>query len=626
MTANPSDDAAPQTPRSRWQGRLSISITLATAIGLLVGVAVLVVLVLGLGSAGRNTLSLLSQNAELAIDSATESVRRHLRAAEAQTAYVRRLIETGALDPGDRPALARVLTGALAAAPQIDAVFFVDASLKAVRVVRTPGRPLVDIVDVRGDPDSREGMKAMARRGKAYWGPPVWRKDQKKTYLNMRQPVMRDGRMIGALFSVVSVRELSGYLDRLAGAAGAQPFILYDRRFVLAHPAMAGGYPGRARNKPVPPLLGFTDPVLASIWQKENRYEMFIKLPKGVEGHVLRIFNDDYVYVYRRLEGFGDKPMLVGAYFRSGDIGAELRRLVNAGIAGLVALVLALLIAVFIGRRIARPIKTLSAEATRIGELDIADVKDLPGSVFRELNDQSQAFNTMLRGLRWFEAYVPKRLVERLIARGEPHTVDSVERDLTIMFTDIAGYTSLSEGADAAEVAALLNHHFGLVAACIEKADGTVDKFIGDSVMAFWGAPDKQKNRAVRACQAARAIARAVEKDNAARKRRGEPPIRMRIGLHRGLVTVGNIGAPGRVNYTIVGDAVNVAARIEQQAKDHVRKGEEVTVLMSGETRAHLGKRFKVKRVGEVAVRGRKAPVELYRLAGGGTNAPGRTR
>jgi len=228
---------------------------------------------------------------------------------------------------------------------------------------------------------------------------------------------------------------------------------------------------------------------------------------------------------------------------------------------------------------------------------------------------QARAFNAMLGGLRWFEAYVPKRLVTRLMAGGEAGALPSVERDLTIMFTDIVGYTSVSEGRDAGAVAELLNRHFALVAACIEDEEGTVDKFIGDSVMAFWGAPDKQKNRAMRACRAALAIRDAVTADNKARAAAGLPTIRIRIGLHSGKVTVGNIGAPGRFNYTIVGDAVNVASRIEGQGRQHGRAGEDVTILISGETARDLDESFDPVRVGEVEIRGRGEPVELYRLA-----------
>jgi class 3 adenylate cyclase len=314
------------------------------------------------------------------------------------------------------------------------------------------------------------------------------------------------------------------------------------------------------------------------------------------------------------LTTFGPKPWRIGLHVTQESVGAQVRRLIMAALVGLAAMILSVLAAIWLGRRVARPVIRIAGAAEQIAAFKLDEVPALPPSRIRELDTQARAFNAMLGGLRWFEAYVPKRLVERLMSGGQAGALPSVERDLTIMFTDIAGYTGMSEGRDADEVAAFLNDHFGRIAACIEAEDGTVDKFIGDSVMAFWGAPDKQKNRAIRACRAALAIRKAVEADNVARKAAGKPPIRMRIGLHSGTVTVGNIGAPGRLNYTIVGDAVNVASRIESQGRDHALDGETVTILISGETREDLDASFKTERVGEASVRGRTAPVELYRL------------
>ena len=174
----------------------------------------------------------------------------------------------------------------------------------------------------------------------------------------------------------------------------------------------------------------------------------------------------------------------------------------------------------------------------------------------------------MLRGLRWFEVYVPRALVERLMGLGTAGTLASVEREVTVMFTDIAGFTAFSEGRPAAEVAQFLNRHFAMVSESIEATGGTVDKFIGDGVMAFWGAPEAQPDHAERAARAALAIAQALRIDNEARRAAGEVPVRLRLGLHTGPVTVGNIGAPGRMNYTIIGDTVNAAQRVEALGKD----------------------------------------------------------
>jgi class 3 adenylate cyclase len=234
----------------------------------------------------------------------------------------------------------------------------------------------------------------------------------------------------------------------------------------------------------------------------------------------------------------------------------------------------------------------------------------------RELDDQSNTFNSMVGALKWFQAYVPKPLVQQLIREGDLSALESDERHLTVMFTDIAGYSTISEGKGAAEIAELLNQHFTIVAGAVEAESGTVDKFIGDSVMAFWGAPEKQKHRAIRACRAALTIRDGIAADNKMRVARGEPPVRMRIGVHSGEATVGNIGPPDRVNYTVIGDDVNVAQRLEQLGKE-VSPDDEVAILISAATVEDLDEGFTTEPAGDLAVKGRDAPVEVYRLMDG---------
>ncbi|MEE8544489.1 MAG: adenylate/guanylate cyclase domain-containing protein [Alphaproteobacteria bacterium] len=277
-------------------------------------------------------------------------------------------------------------------------------------------------------------------------------------------------------------------------------------------------------------------------------------------------------------------------------------------------MLLSTLAAVLLAHHIARPITRLAGAASHIGRLEISEVSELPPSRFRELDEQATAFNTMLRALRWFETYVPRTLVRRLVQRGGAAQVDSVERELTVMFTDIAGFTSLSEGRPAEQVAAFLNEHFALIAAEVEAEGGTVDKFIGDSVMAFWGAPEAQADHALRACRAVRAIAAAQAAANQRRRARGEPPVGLRIGLHSGPVTVGNIGAPGRMNYTIVGDTVNVGQRLEQLGKEVLGSGAEVVALVSAATAAAVAGEIELAPAGSHRLPGRKESIEVFRL------------
>ena len=416
------------------------------------------------------------------------------------------------------------------------------------------------------------------------------------------------------MVAIVSIRELSAFVRRIGKADPGTRFILYGRDRVLAHPLMARGYPGGSVANPLPRLADFRDPVLAAMWQQEGRFDLVTPLAQDTNGHRIRIGEQEYIFVFRRLHGFGPKPLIVGVYFHVDDVSAVWRRMTVSIVIGVAALLLAIVAAVILGRRIARPIVRFSAAAGQVRDLNIGEIGDLPGSVFRELDQQAKSFNAMLRALRWFELYIPRKVVERLVKRGEMDDTISSAREITVMFTDIAGFSSVSENLSAPEVAAVVNRHFEIVAGCIEAEDGTVDKFIGDSVMAFWGAPDAQPDAAERACRAALTIAEGIRKENVRRRAAGEAPLGIRIGIHSGSATVGNIGSPGRINYTIIGDAVNVGQRLEQLGKTLCPEGSETAILISGETAAGLGPDFAPKPAGRHRVKGRAGEVDVFTL------------
>lgn len=229
------------------------------------------------------------------------------------------------------------------------------------------------------------------------------------------------------------------------------------------------------------------------------------------------------------------------------EVNAPLRRLLVAALAGIAAVILALLLAIWLARTITRPVSRLAAAARAVGALEVANVPALPRSPFREIDDQASAFNAMLHGLKWFEIYVPRSLVRRLIRQGDPERVAFQERAVTVMFTDIAGFTTLAEGRSAADVAGILNEHFSILAAAVEREGG-------------------------------------------------------------------NVGAPGRMNYTIVGNTVNVAQRLEQLCKD-IDPDDDATVLASASTVAAAGAVEDFVSAGRHAIKGRVEPVDIYRLS-----------
>ena len=182
------------------------------------------------------------------------------------------------------------------------------------------------------------------------------------------------------------------------------------------------------------------------------------------------------------------------------------------------------------------------------------------------------------------------------------------------MFTDIVGFTAMSSAMSGEDTAEFLNDHFEMVGAAVEAEGGTIDKFIGDALMAFWNAPEDQPDHAVRACRAALVIREALETENVRRRKQGLPPVRLRIGIHTGEVVVGNIGAPGRVNYTIVGDAVNVANRIEQLGRERTGSSGTVAILVSADTMKRASGSITGSEIGTRTLRGLDSDITIFEL------------
>lgn len=619
-----SDTSLPdRAPRRRRRLRLPIAAVLTAGFGGLMLAAVAAVLALGLLSAGRNTFALLNDKADLALKGVVVRVRHQLEPARDQSVFLARLIETGALDTGDPVRLADTLRGALAATPHISSIGFTAPDFGSVWVSRFSGDLRTDWIDLGASEEMRRAVEETSLLEGPRWAPPTWAEAIGTTVLSLRTPVRRDGEFLGMLAATVTVGDLSAFLSELFVNDNLNAFVLYDRDHVLAHQNLRFLDRDLSRQPdgiPLPPIEQVDDPVLASLWRSARPGS---DLKNDTEARIVEVAGDSHVFLLRPIEGFGTQPWIVGINFRSEEMGAEVRRLLITGWSGLAILLLSVGAALLVGRRISRPIARLAAAAASVGALDLRQAPTLPDSRFRELGDAAEAFNRMVAGLRWFETYVPKGLVLRLIRHGSADGVASEERVVTVMFSDIRGFSALAEDLGPAETALLLNRHFSLVSSCIEAEGGTVDKFIGDAVMAFWGAPEDQPDHAARALRAARSIAAGLAASNAERVAAGAPPVRIRIGLHTGPVIVGNIGSASRINYTIVGDTVNVAQRIEELGS-RVSDPGEATILVSAATAGAAtggaatggagGQEPGLAGIGPHGLRGRSGPVEIFRL------------
>ncbi|UCG38637.1 MAG: adenylate/guanylate cyclase domain-containing protein, partial [bacterium] len=208
---------------------------------------------------------------------------------------------------------------------------------------------------------------------------------------------------------------------------------------------------------------------------------------------------------------------------------------------------------------------------------------------------------------RAFKFYVSPQVVEEVIAHPEKLVLGGVRRDLTIMFTDLAGFTALSERLSPERVAEILNRYLTAMSGIVMRNGGTVDKFIGDAVMACWGAPLEDPYQAWQACQAALEMQEEMVRLREGMNASGGPPISMRIGIHSGPAVVGNMGSTERFDYTAIGDNVNLASRLEG-----VNKLYGTQVILSSSTVGHLDDGMPLRYVDRIRVTGRTEPIDIF--------------
>ena len=293
------------------------------------------------------------------------------------------------------------------------------------------------------------------------------------------------------------------------------------------------------------------------------------------------------------------------------DFLASIRRnvvILLVALLGLTSLIAAIAI-LSANRLVAAPLLRIAGQLKHIEEFRLERVARLT-SPLRELDNLSGALSQMSRGLASFQKYMPTELVRTLVSRGVEARPGGHQQQLTVMFTDLAGYTSISERLGD-RVVPVLAEYLEAVSAAVLGRGGTIDKFIGDGVMAFWGAPAPNERHALDACAAALECQRLLASQRASAERCGGTPLRMRIGINTGRMLVGNIGSNERLSYTVIGDPVNVASRLEPLGKIYG-----VDIIIGEETRMAAGDNIIVRRLDRVAVYGRIGGLAIYELLG----------
>lgn len=276
---------------------------------------------------------------------------------------------------------------------------------------------------------------------------------------------------------------------------------------------------------------------------------------------------------------------------------------------GLTAFLLIAGIFVAVGARrfVADPVARVAEDLSLVEHFDL-DRLPRRQSRLREIDRLSEAINRMAAGLADFGKFIPTELVRSLVASGVRAEPGGDRREVTVLFADLAGFTTLSERLGD-RVVPIVGSFLELASQAIEEEGGTIDKFIGDAVMAFWGAPTADEDQALHACRAALKIADRMRSLPAVDAQVGQ--LRVRLGIATGPAIVGNVGSARRLNYTALGDTVNLASRLEA-----VNKIYGTTILLSSATRQRASDGISAREVDTVAVYGRLEGERVFELVG----------
>ncbi len=428
------------------------------------------------------------------------------------------------------------------------------------------------------------------------------------------EPIFKPDRSLAAVVSVdISLERLCTFLKKLHISDTGYAFVIELRedgtRTVLAHPD-GQPYQRDAEGHVDPlPVEKSSDPLVkASLQAIEGR-----KVDSS-DGLTMRFKENGvrYLGVIREIAGGDHSPRWqVCIVLPEAELLEGVYTIVyTAGLVILASILVVILASLYLSSQVARPLERLSYEAEAIGRFDLTP-RPLPNSIVKEIDQLAVATDEMKTGLRSFQKFVPPGMVRGLLKSRQEAIFGGERRLVTIFFSDIVNFTTAAEGLEPEQLVLHLRDYLTLICDCVSFEEGTVDKFIGDSVMAFWGAPEESPEGALAACRAALNAQARLKEASREWAKTGRPEFRTRIGIHTGEVIVGNIGSDTRLSYTVIGDAVNLASRLEGLNKEYGTH-----LMISEATRQAAGGEIVARPLDWASVKGKSIAVGIYELLG----------
>jgi class 3 adenylate cyclase len=495
------------------------------------------------------------------------------------------------------------------------------------------------------DPRERSWYKRAAERGRVVWTDPYVDRNRRDRVITCAAPFYdSSGALLGVAGSDLKLTELLAELVKLPGLETTEAILVDDASRVLV--SEADRAPSAVtRAAAIPTLAEFRGgrfaPVLEKIREKiaqgtETLGILYLPLRPGAEASLCAFATVEiepaeagrearrWTYV---VETPNERILLPAVEIKLAvrRTSEELSGTIQAGLESIwrrvfalaaAVVVLALGLAYAAARATTRPLIEMAEVAHRIGEGDLDQRVHVASK--DEIGRTGQAINEMIEGLRerelvksTFKRYVSPQIVDDLLKAPDQVKLGGEKRELTVFFSDLADFASVSETLTPEALVGAINGYLGVMTDAIFQHGGTVDKYIGDGIMAFWGAPNPQPDHALRACRAAIDNLAALRRVSADWEKRGLPRLEMRIGINTGDMVVGNMGSAAQMNYTVMGDAVNLGSRLEGANKVYGTR-----ILVSETTRDAAGAAIEVREIDLIAVKGKRRAVRVYELVG----------
>ena len=429
--------------------------------------------------------------------------------------------------------------------------------------------------------------------------------NSKQIVISTSYPLINKDNFLGVVSAQIMMKNISDFLLNNRISQGSETYIIDNSGNVIAYPAGTNIYANSQDSINLKKISSIEDSPasVAHILRGESGQKEFeFKYPKN---------NQLYLAAYKQFPSSFGRPWEVLTVAPINDFLTEFESSnIKLFFGGLLAFLIVAFLAFYFSKMISRPLELLAYEIQHLMEFKLEKDISISSKIF-EIRLLSQSIRRLKNTLSAFTSYVPRDLVNDLLGSGKPIELGGESRYLTIFFSDLKDFSALSEITPSRELLLRVSSYLELMTYAIKEERGTIDKFIGDSVMAFWGAPLLEQNHAYHACVAAVKAQRRMKLLNETLIAEEKPPLIVRIGIHSDAVLVGNIGSSERLSYTVMGDGVNIASRLEGINKEY-----DTRICVSHSLFKEAGERLWVRPIDMISVKGRKSELLIYELVG----------